>query len=92
MKTIEITKGKIVDLLRLDLISEIQALKKSLELFKRKYGKSFEDFKKEVLKGEENFEKWDDYIEWDAYIKAYEARNEDLKDLESAKDIKIITK
>lgn len=92
MKTIEITKGKIVDLLRLDLISEIQALKKSLELFERKYGKSFEDFKKEVSEGEENFEKWDNYIEWDAYIKAYEARNEDLKDLESAEDIKIITK
>lgn len=92
MKTIEITKEKIIYFLRLDLISEIQALKKSLELFEKKYGKSFVEFKKEVLEGEETFEKWDDYIEWEAYLKTYEERLESLKDLESAEDIKVVTR
>ena len=79
MKTIEIGKGEIINFVRLDLISEIQSLKKSLELFERKYNKSFKEFEKEVLEGEENFEKWDDYMEWKAYDSTYKDRLKDLK-------------
>lgn len=92
MKTIEISKEEIIDFLRLDLISEIQSLKKSLELFEMKYCKSFKEFEKEVLEGEENFERWDDYMEWKAYLCTYEDRMENLKDLEIAENIKIITR
>jgi len=35
MKTIEVKKEEVINVLRLDLISEIQALKKSLELFEK---------------------------------------------------------
>mgnify|MGYP001576023230 CR=1 FL=1 len=57
-----------------------------------KYRKSFEEFENDVLEGEENFEKWDDYMEWKAYLSTYKDRMKNLKDLESAEDIKIITK
>ena len=92
MKTIEVDKREIIYFLRLDLISEIQTLQRSLELFERKYSKSFKEFEKEVSEGEENFEKWDVYIEWKAYLQTYEDRIEALKDLEGAKDIKVITR
>lgn len=92
MKTIEVGKGEIIDFLRLNLISEIQSLKRYLELFEMKYRKSFEEFENDVLEGEENFEKWDDYMEWKAYLSTYEDRMKNLKDLESAEDIKVITK
>lgn len=92
MKTIEVNKGEVINFLRLNLISEIQSLKKSLELFEIKYCKSFEEFEKEVLEEEENFGKWDDYIEWKAYLNTYEDRMENFKDLECAENIKIITK
>ena len=92
MKTIEVKKEEIINVLRLDIISEIQALKKSLELYEKKYGKSLKEFEKEVLEGEEIFEKWDDYIEWKAYDSTYKDRMRDLKNLKDEKNIKIITR
>ncbi len=92
MKTIEIDKGEIINFVRLDLISEIQSLKKSLELFERKYNKSFKEFEKDVLEGEEIFEKWDDYVEWKAYENTCKDRLSHLKDLKNAKNIRVITK
>lgn len=92
MKTIEVKKEAVINVLRLDLISEIQALKKSLELYEKKYGKSLKEFEKEVLAGEENFVKWDDYMEWKAYENTCKDRLSHLKDLKNAKNIRVITK
>ena len=92
MKTIEVKKEEVINVLRLDLISEIQALKKSLELYEKKYGKSLKEFEKEVLEGEEHFEKWDDYMEWKAYGFTYKDRMKDLKNLKDEKNIKVITR
>lgn len=92
MKTIEVKKEEVINVLRLDIISEIQALKKSLELFEKKYGKSLKEFEKEVLAGEENFEKWDNYMEWKAYENTWKDRCCHLKDLKNAKNIKVIAK
>ncbi|TVM03672.1 MAG: hypothetical protein CV087_03720 [Candidatus Brocadia sp. WS118] len=92
MKTIGIGKNEIINFLRLDLISEIQAIKKSLELFERKYNTSFKEFEKEVLEGEEEFVKWDDYMEWKAYGDTYKDRMKHLKNLKDEKNIKVITK
>ena len=39
--------------------------------FEEKYGKSLEDFKKELESKEENFEWWDDFILWEGYEEAY---------------------
>ena len=92
MKSIEVKKEEIINVLRLDLISEIQALKKSLELYEKKYGKSLKEFEKEVLAGEENFVKWDDYMEWKAYENTCKDRLSHLKDLKNAKNIRVITR
>jgi hypothetical protein len=92
MKTIEVKKEAVINVLRLELISEIQALKKSLELYEIKYGKSLKEFEKEVLEGKEDFEKWDDYMEWKAYENTCKDRLSHLKDLKNAKNIRVITK
>ena len=49
------------------------------------------EFEKEVLEGEEHFEKWDDYMEWKAYDSTYKDRMKDLKNLKDGKNIKVIT-
>ncbi len=90
MKTVGIDKSEIINFLRLDLISEIQAIKKSLELFERKYSKSFKEFEKEMLEGEEEFVKWDDYMEWKAYGDTYKDRMKHLKNLKLEKVLKSI--
>ena len=92
MKNIEVKKEEVINVLRLDLISEIQALKKAIKLFEKKYGKSLKEFEKEVLEGEEDFEKWDDYMEWKAYENTCKDRLSQLKDLKNAKNIKVITR
>jgi hypothetical protein len=50
---------------------ELHVSREKLKLFEKKYTRSFEDFEREVLE-KEDFEKWDDYLEWKAYIKALE--------------------
>ena len=92
MKTIEVKKEAVINVLRLELVSEIQTLKKSLELYEIKYGKSLKEFEKEVLEGKEDFEKWDDYMEWKAYENTCKDRLSHLKDLKNAKNIRVITK
>lgn len=67
-------------------------MKKSLELFEKNITNHFKKFEKEVLNEKENFEKWDDYMEWKAYLHTYKDRMENLKDLENAKDIKVIAR
>ena len=41
---------------------------------------------KEEVKG---FEKWDEYIEWKAYIKSLRDIESKMRDIEDAKDVRI---
>jgi len=41
-----------------------------IRLFEIKYGKTFEEFERELKSSPENFEAWDDYMEWKACVKA----------------------
>ncbi len=63
------------DLEKIIKLYELHIVKEKLLLFEKKYGKTFSEFEKEVL-SKEDFEKWDDYLEWKSYLKS-------LKDLET---------
>jgi len=54
------------------LLYELHVAREKLKLFEAKYGKPFAAFEKEFLSGEEDFGKWDDYLEWKAYVKLVE--------------------
>ncbi len=64
------------DLERLIIFYDLHIVKEKIALFEKKYGKTFSEFEKEVL-SKEDFEKWDDYLEWKAYLKS-------LKELEAS--------
>ncbi len=66
---------KAIDFEEIIRLYELHIVKEKLTLFEKKYGKTFSDFEKEVL-SKEDFEKWDDYLEWKAYLKS-------LKELEA---------
>jgi len=68
------TQESLKDFERLIRFYDLHIVKEKIALFEKKYGKTFSEFEKEVL-SEENFEKWDDYLEWKAYLKS-------LKELE----------
>lgn len=63
------------DIERLIKFYDLHIVREKIALFEEKYGKTFSEFEKEIL-SEEDFEKWDDYMEWKAYVKS-------LKDLEA---------
>ncbi len=53
-------------------VSKMTEFKSSIEEFEKKYHTDFESFDSKIKATEkEDFEKWDDFIEWKAYSTAY---------------------
>ncbi len=77
----------IKNFLKADLLYKLHKLEEEIKLFEKKYNKSFTDFEKEV-KEKENFQKWEDYLEWKSAIKELEYIKKQITELESG-DIKL---
>lgn len=61
---------------KLKLISQMAPVKERINSVERKHGCGLEAFEDRIVHRPEDFERWDDFIEWKAYT-------ESLKDLES---------
>jgi len=61
---------------KLNLISQMAPVKERIRSFERKYGCNMAAFEDKLRQLPEDFEHWDDLIEWKAYT-------DSLKDLES---------
>jgi hypothetical protein len=59
---------------KLNTISQITPLKERIKFFEQKYDHIYEEYNKDTS-SDEDFQKWNDYIEWKAYVGK-------LKDLE----------
>ncbi len=70
----EVHEKKIKQYKKLKIIGDIVPINEHIKLFEKKYGLSFAEFEKKVASEKEDYEKWDDYIEW----KAYQAKIEEL--------------
>ncbi|MEN8119923.1 MAG: hypothetical protein ABFS35_06235 [Bacteroidota bacterium] len=67
-----INKNKVAEWMLLSYLSEQKYFQDKLMFFKKKYDTVFEKFEKEINDSStEDFEKWDDYIEWKAYNNFY---------------------
>lgn len=66
-----INKEKVINFCLLNYLYEIQIVKEQIRLFEKKYQNSFKEFEVKLKSGEEDFEQWDDYIEWKAYLKTH---------------------
>jgi len=87
--SITVSKEEIKTFEKLTAISQIVPIKERIRFFEKKYGCTFEMFKKEIKQGEENFEKWDDYIEWKAYVESLKNLESKLRKIEGVKDFRI---
>ncbi len=68
-------KEKLKNIYLTEIIYEIHILNDKANIFVLKYNTDFEAFETQIKsKKEEDFEKWDDYLEWKSY-------NEKLKEL-----------
>ena len=64
-----LNKEKLINIYKAELLYELHRASECIRLFETKYGKTFEEFKEELTSSSENFEAWDDYMEWKACIK-----------------------
>lgn len=78
-----IAKSQVANWILLDLLSKKQRYFDKVEFFQRKYGSKFEIFEEEIKTKPEDFEIWDDYIEWKANHDFY---TDVLKKLEEVKN------
>ena len=74
--SITVSKEEVKGFEKLKAISQIAPIKERIRFFETKYGCTLGEFKNKIKQEKEDFEKWDDYIEWNAYI-------ESLRDLKS---------
>ena len=63
-----IDKHRVADWMLLSYLAEQRQLHEKIILFEKKYGQTFEEFEEKNKQREnEDFEEWDDLIEWQAY-------------------------
>ena len=70
---VAITKEKVQQVQYYELLFQMHILKSKLDLFTNKYKSNLEEFESQIKSSDtENFELWDDMMEWKAYQKSYE--------------------
>ncbi|MCF8367370.1 MAG: hypothetical protein K9H16_16395 [Bacteroidales bacterium] len=81
-----IEKSEVANWLLLSYKSEQKQVKDKLDLFERKYNQSFLIFEMNIRNAEkEDFEKWDDYIEWKAYQQSLSKLNQNIREIEKGR-------
>ncbi len=69
---------------KLKLIGDIAPVREHLKLFEAKHGMLLEEFEQQLKTAAEDFEKWDDYIEWKAYSEKMIELKKALQSIENA--------
>jgi len=85
-----VSKEEIIEYEKLKVISEITLKKEKIILFEKKYGCSIGAFRKRIEETDENFEEWDEYIEWKANFELLKDLENQFIKLDNAKNIKIV--
>ncbi len=83
IKIAVISKEKVKDMYYANLMYEYRRVSEKIRLYEKKYGMSFDDLEK-GLKGseKEDFEKWDDYLEWKGGEKLLQRLIKEKRELE----------
>jgi len=67
---ITVKKQDVGNWLLIEYLSTLHTVSEKLRFFEHKYHQAWETFHTDILTSvKEDFAKWDDYIEWKAYIK-----------------------
>jgi len=74
---------------KLKVISLMAPLKEKIRSLEKKYGCDLPAFEARVKQPPEDFELWDDFIEWKAYSESVKELEDRLKMIEDAKDVRV---
>ena len=87
--TISISKDDIKDILIMKKKVELHNAQERIRILEGKYQKKFSEFEQWMKESEENFNVWDDYIEWKAYERLIKDLEQAIVDVDNATDIQI---
>jgi len=86
---ISISKTEIKQYEKLKVIAQMAPISGKIKQFEDKYKLNLDKFETSIKKEDEDFEKWDDLIEWKGYLKALEDLERKLKEIDNAQDVRI---
>ncbi len=72
---------------KLKLISQMAPVKERIRSFERRYGCDIRAFEDKLRQLPEDFERWDDFIEWKAYADSLKDLESRLKQIESCDEL-----
>jgi len=67
----------------METLAEFHKVREKLRFFQEKYHRDFETFSIEIEREEENFEHFDDYMEWKAYIQLFGDIKQKIEDIKN---------
>ena len=86
---ITVSKDEVRLFEKLKSISYMAPLKEKIRFFEEKYGCTFDEFEDQLKAEPEVFERWDDYLEWQAYRASLRDLEVKLRAIEDAQDVRI---
>ena len=87
--SITVSRDEVIGFEKLKAISQIAPIKERIRFFESKYGCTLGVFKDRIEREKEDFEKWDDFIEWKAYIGSLQDLESKMRDTEDAQDVRV---
>ena len=87
--SVTVSRDEVIGFEKLKAISQIAPIKERIRFFESKYGCTLGVFKDRIEREKEDFEKWDDFIEWRAYIGSLKDLESKMRDIEDAQDVRI---
>jgi len=87
--SIRVSKDEVRVFEKLKAISQIAPIKERIQFFESKYGCTLGEFGATIKREKEDFERWDDYIEWTAYAESLKELEAKIKDIAHAQDVRI---
>jgi hypothetical protein len=84
-----VSKNDIRTFERLTIISREAPVLERVKQLERKYNVQFPAFERQLKENAEDYESWDDYIEWKAYSESLKDLDRQLEDIENAQDFTI---
>ncbi len=67
---ITVQKQHIANWIVAEYLADLHTVREKLRCFEQKYSQTWDEFSMQIKKSSvEDFSRWDDYIEWKAYVK-----------------------
>ena len=76
-----LNKKSVGETLALERLAELHKVKETVRIYERKYGQSLPQFENQLENEQEDFEHYDDYIDWKAAAKWQEVLEERIEEL-----------